>query len=84
MTVLAQIGKLLISIAYLVIYVYVAEMFPSSVRTSAMSACITVGKTANITAPYVVALVSSLQILLLMYEYILTNCGYIVLVFLGN
>ncbi len=57
MTVLAQVGKFFISVAYAVIYVYVAELFPSSVRSSGMSICITFGKTANIAAPFVVQLV---------------------------
>ena len=57
-TSVAQIGKLLISISYAVIYVYQAELFPTSVRNSGMSACVTVGKMANVAAPYIVQLVS--------------------------
>ena len=55
----AQIGKLMISISYAVIYVYQAELFPTSVRNSGMGACVTVGQMANFAAPYIVQLVSS-------------------------
>ena len=57
-TVLAQTGKFLYSAAFAVVYVFTAELFPSTVRNSGLSACATLGKTATVISPYIVHLVS--------------------------
>ena len=56
-TVLAQVGKLLFSAAFVIIYVLTAELFPSTVRNSGLSMCATFGKTASLISPYIVHLV---------------------------
>ena len=57
-TILAQTGKFLYSAAFAVVYVFTAELFPSTVRNSGLSGCATLGKTATVISPYIVHLVS--------------------------
>lgn len=57
-TVLVQVGKLFTDMAFAILYVHAAELFPTSVRASGVGLCVAVGKTGGVAAPYIVALVS--------------------------
>ena len=60
-TALSMVGRLAICMAFAVIYIYSAELFPTVVRQSAVSAsslCATIG---GITAPYIAEMVISHQ-----------------------
>ncbi|XP_042890618.1 organic cation transporter protein-like isoform X2 [Penaeus japonicus] len=50
---LAMTGKLFISSAYQIIYVYVTELFPTEVRTTGMGSAVLASRIGNVMAPFV-------------------------------
>ena len=57
-TVLAMVGKLGISAAFMACYVMTAELYPTAIRQVALAVAATVGRTGGIIAPFVGHLVS--------------------------
>ncbi|XP_041980241.1 organic cation transporter protein-like [Aricia agestis] len=58
------VGKLAISFAYNSLYVFVAELFPTAVRSSALAACSLVGRAGSALAPQTPLLAPTTQALL--------------------
>ena len=56
---LSMIGRFAVCIAFATIYVYGAEVFPTVVRSSAMSTGVTFSRFGSVFSPYVADVVSS-------------------------
>lgn len=50
-------GKFCVTIAFSIVYVYSAELFPTSLRHCVMNACLTIGTLGSILAPFITLLV---------------------------
>ena len=55
--VLAMLGKMFVSAAFGMIFVYAAEVFPTVVRAFVIGTCAAIGKSGSIASPYVYHLV---------------------------
>ena len=55
---LSMLGRFFVSVAFAVIYVYGAELFPTVIRTSTMGVGIAFARVGNMIAPYLADVVS--------------------------
>ena len=59
-TIMSLSGKFFVTVAFCVIYIYVAELYPTCLRSTGLSTCATIGRIGSVISPYIYMLVSKI------------------------
>ena len=62
-TILSLSGKFFVTVAFCVNFIYVAELYPTCLRSAGLNTCSTIGGIGSVICPYIYMLVSKTYIL---------------------